>query len=70
MTGMCARFGMRSKGKMAKEGVELVSITNHFKFEAPDGKQRLRTWIGLPIVTIPSTARAKRKLTISLKAAC
>ena len=25
---------------MAKEGVELVSITNHFKFEAPDGKQR------------------------------
>ena len=40
MTGRCARFGMRSKGKMAKEGVELVSITNHFKFEAPDGKQR------------------------------
>ena len=28
------------KGKMAKDGVELVSITNHFKFEAPDGKQR------------------------------
>ncbi len=28
------------KGKMAKEGVQLVSVTNHFKFEAPDGKQR------------------------------
>jgi len=25
---------------MAKDGVELVSVTNHFKFEAPDGKQR------------------------------
>ena len=25
---------------MAKEGVEVVSITNHFKFEAPDGNQR------------------------------
>ena len=28
------------KNKMAKEGVQLVSVTNHFKFEAPDGKQR------------------------------
>ena len=28
------------KGKMAKEGVQLVSITNHFKCQAPDGKQR------------------------------
>ena len=28
------------KGKMASEGIELVSITNHFKFKAPDGKQR------------------------------
>ena len=28
------------KGKMASEGIELVSVTNHFKFEAPDGKQR------------------------------
>ena len=25
---------------MAKDGIELVSITNHFKFQAPDGKQR------------------------------
>ena len=25
---------------MAKDGVELVSVTNHFKFQAPDGKQR------------------------------
>ena len=29
-----------SEGKMAKDGIELVSVTNHFKFEAPDGKQR------------------------------
>ena len=28
------------KGKMVKEGIQLVSVTNHFKFEAPDGKQR------------------------------
>ena len=28
------------KGKMVKDGIELVSVTNHFKFEAPDGKQR------------------------------
>ena len=29
------------KGKMSKEGIQLVSVTNHFKFEAPDGKQRV-----------------------------
>ena len=28
------------KGKMSKEGIQLVSVTNHFKFQAPDGKQR------------------------------
>ena len=28
------------KGKMAKDGIQLVSVTNQFKFEAPDGKQR------------------------------
>ncbi len=28
------------KGKMVKDGVQLVSVTNHFKFQAPDGKQR------------------------------
>ena len=28
------------KNKMAKEGVQLVSVTNHFKFEAPDGNWR------------------------------
>jgi cell filamentation protein len=28
------------KGKMAKDGIQLVSVTNHFKFLAPDGKQR------------------------------
>ena len=28
------------KGKMVRDGIELVSVTNHFKFQAPDGKQR------------------------------
>ena len=28
------------KGKLTKNGVQLVSVTNHFKFLAPDGKQR------------------------------
>lgn len=36
----CRNYWKYLKGKMAKEGVELVSIANHFKFEAPDGKQR------------------------------
>ncbi len=36
----CRNYWKYLKVKMAKEGVELVSITNHFKFEAPDGKQR------------------------------
>lgn len=29
------------KGKLKKEGVELVSDTHQFKFEAPDGKMRV-----------------------------
>ena len=28
------------KGKIAKENIQLVSATNQFKFEAPDGKMR------------------------------
>ena len=36
----CRNYWKYLKGKMAKERVELVSVTNHFKFEAPDGKQR------------------------------
>lgn len=28
------------KGKMGKEGIQLVSVTNQFKFMAPDGKMR------------------------------
>ena len=28
------------KGKLSKEGIQLVSDTNQFKFEAPDGKMR------------------------------
>jgi len=36
----CRNYWKYLKGKMAKDGIELVSVTNHFKFEAPDGKQR------------------------------
>ena len=36
----CRNYWKYLKGKMAKENIELVSVTNHFKFVAPDGKQR------------------------------
>ena len=36
----CRNYWKCLKGKMTKEGIELVSVTNHFKFQAPDGKQR------------------------------
>ena len=36
----CRNYWKYLKGKMAKDGIELVSVTNHFKFQAPDGKQR------------------------------
>ena len=36
----CRNYWKYLKGKMAKDGVELVSVTNQFKFQAPDGKQR------------------------------
>ena len=36
----CRNYWKYLKGKMAKEGIQLVSVTNHFKFKAPDGKQR------------------------------
>jgi cell filamentation protein len=36
----CRNYWKYLKGKMSKEGIELVSVTNQFKFEAPDGKQR------------------------------
>ena len=37
----CRNYWKYLKGKMAKEGIQLVSVTNHFKFMAPDGKQRM-----------------------------
>ena len=37
----CRNYWKYLKGKMAKDGIQLVSITNHFKFQAPDGKQRV-----------------------------
>lgn len=36
----CRNYWKYLKGKMAKEGLQLVSVTNHFKYMAPDGKQR------------------------------
>lgn len=36
----CRNYWKYLKGKFSKGEIELVSITNHFKFEAPDGKQR------------------------------
>ena len=57
------------KRKLSGDGVQLVSVTHDFKFEAPDGKQRasdaldtacvqtptgqMPSWTGLPIATIP-----------------
>ncbi len=35
----CRNYWKYLKGKMSKDGIELVSVTNQFKFEAPDGKQ-------------------------------
>ena len=72
MTGRCARFGMRSKGKMAKEGVELVSITNHFKFEAPDGKQRASDALDTQCVQTParSAPRISAKAVLPLPTHC
>ena len=36
----CRNYWKYLKGKMTKEGIQLVSVTNQFKFLAPDGKQR------------------------------
>ena len=36
----CHNYWKYLKGKLVKNGIQLVSVTNHFKFEAPDGKQR------------------------------
>ena len=36
----CRNYWKYLKGKMTKDGIQLVSVTNHFKFMAPDGKQR------------------------------
>ena len=36
----CRNYWKYLKGKMAKDNIQLVSVTNQFKFVAPDGKQR------------------------------
>ena len=36
----CRNYWKYLKGKLSKDGIQLVSVTNLFKFEAPDGKQR------------------------------
>ena len=46
----CRNYWKYLKGKMSKEGVQLVSVTNHFKFEAPDGKQRASDALDAPCV--------------------
>ena len=33
----CRNYWKYLKGKFAKDGIQLVSVTNHFKFRAPDG---------------------------------
>ena len=37
----CRNYWKYLKGKFRKENIELVSGANQFKFEAPDGKQRI-----------------------------
>ena len=37
----CRNYWKYLKGKFSKEGIQPVSITNHFKFQAPDGKLRV-----------------------------
>lgn len=88
----CRNYWKYLKGKMAKEGVQLVSLTNHFKFLAPDGKQRAADALdadcvqtlaknypttahvisltGSCIATAPSTDRARRRPTPSLRVVC
>ena len=36
----CRNYWKYLKGKISKSTTEVVSVTNQFKFEAPDGKQR------------------------------
>ncbi len=49
--------------KKAKDGIQLVSVTNHFKFQAPDGKQRyadaldaecVQTVLNIIPITVPT----------------
>ena len=47
----CRNYWKYLKSKMAKDGIQLVSVTNHFKFEAPDGKQRLADALDSECVT-------------------
>lgn len=60
------------KKKMTEVGVQLVSVTHDFKFQAPDGKQRaadvpMHSSNGSPIATPPLTDRARRRLIILLR---
>lgn len=40
------------KGKFERDGIQLVSVTNQFKFEAPDGKMRKADVVDAESVTI------------------
>ena len=57
----CRNYWKYLKGKMAKEDVQLVSVTNHFKFEAPDGK--LRAADALDAECVQTLAKQIRSMT-------
>ena len=52
---------------MAKDGVQLVSITNHFKFQAPDGKQRTADALDAECVQALATNYPNNRANVILK---
>ena len=59
----CRNYWKYLKGKMAKENIQLVSVTNHFKFVAPDGKQRLKLCVDWSKINKKDYLEAMRKST-------
>ena len=55
----CRNYWKYLKGKFAKEGIQLVSVTNHFKFQAPDGKQRFADALDAECVQTVAQHRAE-----------
>ena len=53
----CRNYWKYLKGKMAKNGIQVVSVTHDFKFQAPDGKQRFADALDAECVqTVPCSA--------------